>query len=128
MDEDMTECWLLIAGQACWRCGMPNVVIVGVEVADVGVLEAGEELCEVLASAEWEALREGLRLGVFRPRWSKTAGRKYWSQGCRDCDALFGQWPLREALREAAARGWDGVRRVGPLVLPAHAVLWWETV
>ena len=37
----MTECWLLIAGQSCWRCGVPNVVILGVE---FGVVEAGE-LC-----------------------------------------------------------------------------------
>ena len=103
-------------------------VILGVEVADMGVLEAGEELCEELASAEWGPLRERLGLGVLRPRWSKTAGRKYWSQGCRDCDALFGQWPLREALEEAATTGWDGVSRVGPIVLPADAVWGWETV
>ncbi len=81
----------------------------------MGVLEAGEKLCEELASAEWGPLRERLGLGVLRPRWSKTAGRKYWSQGCRDCDALFGQWPLREVLQEAATTGWDGVRRVGPI-------------
>ena len=56
MDEAMTQCWLLIAGQLCWRCGVANVVILGVEIADVGVLEAGEELCEELASAEWETL------------------------------------------------------------------------
>ena len=120
--------WLLIGGQACWRCRVSNVVILGVEVADVGVLGAGEELCEVLAGAEWETLRERLGLGVLRPRWSKTAGRKYCSQGCAGCDALFGQWPLREALQEAATTGWDGVRRVGPIVLPGDAVSWWETV
>ena len=128
MDEDMTEWWLLIAGQSCWRCGVPNVVILGVEVTGFGVVEAGEELCEELASAEWETLRESLRLGVLRPRWSKTASRKYWSQGCAGCDALFGQWPLREALREAATTGWDGVRRVGPIVPTGRHRLWWETV
>ena len=128
MDEDMTECWLLIGGQSCWRCGVPNVVILGVEVAEFGVVEADEELCEELASAEWETLRKRRGFGVLRPRWSKTAGRSYWSQGCVGCDALFGQWPLREALQEAATTGWDGVRRVGPIVLPVDIVLWWETV
>ena len=116
MGEDMTACWLLIAGESCWRCGVANVVILGVEVAGFGVVEAGEELCEVLAGAEWETLRERLGVGVLRPRCSKTVDCSYWSQGCAGCDALFGQWPLREALQEAATRGWDGVRRVGPSV------------
>ena len=84
MDEDMTV-WLLIGGQSCWRCGVPNVVILGVEAAGFGVVEVGEELCEELASGEWETLRKRLRLGVLRPRWSKTAGRKYWPQGCAGC-------------------------------------------
>ena len=73
----------------------------------------------MLARDEWEPLREGLRLGVFRQRRSKTAGREYWSQGCADCDALFGQWPIRKAPQEAATTGWDGVRRVGLIVLRA---------
>ena len=93
----------------------------------MGVLGAGEELCEELAGYEWETLRERFRLGVLLPRWSKTAGREYWSQGCAGCDALFGQWPRRDAIQEAATTGWDGVRRVGPIGPTGRSRLWWET-
>ena len=128
MDEGFVSGWLLIGGQACWRCRESNVVILGVEVADMGVLGAGEELCEELASAEWETLRERLRLGVLRPRWSKTAGRSYWSQVCRDCDARSGNG--RYAKRSKRPLQLAGTASAGSArsVLPGEAVSWWETV
>ena len=45
------------------------------------------------------------RMGVIKPRFSKTVGEKYVSQGCAHCDALVGQFPLREDFITIAGEG-----------------------
>ncbi|MEX2213481.1 MAG: competence protein CoiA family protein [Phycisphaeraceae bacterium] len=44
-----------------------------------------------------------LRLGAIKTRFSKTAGRSYMSQGCPNCDALFGEFYLRHEPEGFAA-------------------------
>ena len=47
MDEcDEVAVWLLTDVQACWRCGDTSGVVLGVDVAGIGVVDAGEDLCE----------------------------------------------------------------------------------
>ena len=129
MDEcDEVAVWLLTGVQACWRCGDSSGVMLGVDVAGVGVVDAGEDLCEQLAGAEWVPVCERLGLGVLKPRWSKTAGRSYWSQGCGTAMRFLvsGRF-VRRSTRPLANAGTasDGV---GPISLPIWIVAPWEAV
>jgi hypothetical protein len=42
--------------------------------------------------------------GCVKPRFSKTVGHEYVSQGCSFCDALIGENPLQEQFREISRR------------------------
>jgi hypothetical protein len=45
------------------------------------------------------------RMGVIKPRFSKTVGEKYVSQGCARWDALVGEFPLREDFITVSSEG-----------------------
>ena len=76
---------------ACWKCRRQTLVFHG------AVHDAGS--C-VTADLYWpdtireiDAIRERLNLPRFatiKPRYSRSAGRSYISQGCHHCDALLG--------------------------------------
>jgi hypothetical protein len=52
---------------------------------------------------ELERIRKELeleRFGCIKPRFSRTVGSAYISQGCRHCDAIIGEFPLSEDFSE----------------------------
>ncbi|MBV8525688.1 MAG: hypothetical protein JOY71_26840 [Acetobacteraceae bacterium] len=61
---------------------------------------------DILAQVDDARRQFGLpRMGVIKPRYSKTAGRKYVSQGCHHCDAIVGEFPMRERFLELCTDG-----------------------
>ena len=84
---------------ACWRCGEVSTALVGLA-EDLGVLDGGDLVtCDdeaSLAQADRlvpEEVRRLWRIGPVRPRFTKTTGTTYLSNGCAGCDAVFGRFP-----------------------------------
>jgi hypothetical protein len=46
--------------------------------------------------------QSGIALGPIKQRYSRTMETRYLSFGCPHCDALFGEWFVREAVLDAA--------------------------
>ena len=90
----------------CWSCHRPTRCIVGVLVDDPelagsdpsGLVEF-EFVRDTLAATLSPATLAEVGIGPLRLRSSRAGGR-YMSNGCVYCDAIQGDFPLREALRE----------------------------
>ena len=102
----------------CWRCHRTSHVYALVE-PEYGTVcgrsiyllstlwsdEKREFASEIRAAVQSYLLTvEGsvIQMGAIKRRYSHTTGCSYLSFGCRYCDALFGDWPLRS--EEIAAR------------------------
>jgi Domain of unknown function (DUF5710) len=97
---------VLALPQTCWRCGVETHAIVGVMVdaqdlprpsSEPGLVwfsDVAETLSVVLKPG---ALRH-IGAGPLRRRFSRTAATAYVSNGCRECDALLGNIPLRASM------------------------------
>lgn len=53
-----------------------------------------------------EGRDRGIRLGAIKRRYIKTVGGSYLSFGCPDCDAIFGDWFVRQAVIDAMLDGY----------------------
>ena len=71
---------------------------------------------------------ERLGLGVLKPAVLEDGGPLLLVAGLRALRCAVGQWPLCEALHEAATQRWEGVGRVGPISVPLWVVARWESV
>ena len=93
----------------CWRCHQQIVVFhAGAGSNPADMIEATPYMYwpDTLAQVDEARRQFGLpRMGVIKPRYSKTAGRKYVSQGCRHCDAIVGEFPTRERFEELCMEG-----------------------
>jgi hypothetical protein len=83
----------------CWRCQRPTTALVGLLPADGRDVEdlitcAARPVLAVAAAALSERARQASGVGVLRPRFSRTAGHWYLSNGCVWCDALLGDFYL----------------------------------
>ena len=85
----------------CWRCGSDTKIITFVA-ATCGPYT--KDLCIPDLSENSPVFREvrknlpeGLGIGDIKPRYSKTQGRKYLSNGCVHCDALIGAFYEHDA-------------------------------
>jgi hypothetical protein len=88
----------------CWKCDrlMTCVIAIHAEGArrsddwvwfeDKHALSLGRDLLLRAGKAEQAA--------TVKERFSKTAGGSYLSNGCPNCDAIQGDWPLAEAVSE----------------------------
>jgi len=91
----------------CHRCGAA-VHCLWVEAWDGNYRVHGEESGVYCASTLVqfdEALvgRADIALAVIKRRFSRTVGSSYFSQGCKRCDALFGEMPLGEWIAQIRA-------------------------
>ena len=77
---------------ACYACGAETKMIVSIGLSS-GDTNLGcsvtdyPELAELMA----KSLRSKAEIGAIKPRFSRTMGLSYMSNGCAHCDALFGQ-------------------------------------
>jgi hypothetical protein len=103
------ELGIVPAGEICWRCHKPAVVMVAMTLkdADLGqvashfVLE--EEELQFLLPFLTPDVRRRYGLGVVKSRFSRTVGDRYLSQGCAHCDALMGMHYVMELALEVAS-------------------------
>jgi Competence protein CoiA-like family len=94
---------------SCWSCGVDTRIITGIDVGfgpnelsfTIPDIEDHTELLESVLSR----LPGGLEIGSIKPRFSKTQGRLYISNGCFHCDALIGEFYEHDA--------WDQQETVG---------------
>ncbi|HWT95373.1 MAG TPA: hypothetical protein VN238_20420 [Solirubrobacteraceae bacterium] len=106
----------------CWRCNEVTWPIVGVFVPRDGggrrFLEFPEVAERLAAAVSREQLHE-LRTGEIKHRRSKVRPEGYLSNGCVDCDAIQGNFPLHEDLITFRAEGGSiNDLIVGTLFLP----------
>lgn len=90
----------------CWRCKKPTGVVNGLNFAASRVLSGHSDiptsiydLSDALPNGEAvvmsmlpASLLRSHGVGVIKPRYSKTAGEQYISNGCIHCDALQGRF------------------------------------
>lgn len=96
---------------SCWKCKQDTICVVALHAEgarrsddwlwfeDKHALNLARAL---LQQAGMPQLAESIK-----ERFSKTAGGSYLSNGCQDCDAIQGDWPLGRAISEYG--------QVGPL-------------
>ncbi|MBT9329537.1 DUF5710 domain-containing protein [Paracidobacterium acidisoli] len=84
----------------CWKCQQTTLAFHGsIERA----ICATHLFYQPRVLEELERIRKELelaRFGCIKPRFSRTVGSAYVSQGCRHCDALIGEFPLSEDFSE----------------------------
>ncbi|MHA4816143.1 hypothetical protein ACXZ65_17505 [Streptomyces aculeolatus] len=122
---------LLALHRPCWKCQETATCVVGL----VPVQPARQDrwIRSVDESSRvWikEALAQAgqFRLAnTIKPRWSSTAGSRYLSSGCWNCDALQGDFPVEEEasglLHEGGVDAFDSV-----LVVDVSTPVWQRTV
>ena len=99
---DIDVCVRAIAW-GCWRCGRTSPAFGFVHVDD---FTGPDDVIDVSEGLELECVRDLLTLvgsplaSTIKVRASRTAGTSYLSSGCFYCDALFGAFPIREALTD----------------------------
>jgi hypothetical protein len=84
----------------CWKCNQTTLAFHG---AANRALSVTHFLYQAKVIEELDRIRKELGLGSFgciKPRFSRTIGSAYTSQGCRHCDALIGENPLWEDFNE----------------------------
>jgi len=92
--------------EACWRCGKPTQIVVGATLHDEWLGPLGYATVHSDEHLKWlqpfltPAVRQQLRLGEVKQRYSRTAGERYLSQGCVHCDALMGAFYVMELALE----------------------------
>lgn len=106
---------------ACWRCGAVSTALVALGEDAAGLSAKDLVLCDdarllgFAAGLIGDEVRRRCSVGVVRPRYSKTAGHAYLSNGCHACDAIFGEFPLfyEELPQVLALEGLAGLERLG---------------
>ena len=103
-----------VGSLSCWRCSSDTKIITRLEAScgpykgDLCIPTLGEK--PGLAREVCKNLPEGLGIGDIKPRYSKTQGRKYLSNGCVHCGALIGEfyehdaWDAQETVCEFSIR------------------------
>jgi len=100
----------------CWKCHKPAHIFYAQQWSRCGhelAYEFSREREDTLDRFEPQVLAlvrtwlagagraAGIRLGAIKERYSRTMESSYLSFGCPHCDALFGDWFVREVVMEA---------------------------
>jgi competence protein CoiA len=126
----------------CWRCRKPGHVYYAQQLSlcgheinyaltseprDTGIDPLEPELLALIR--HWlagDGRGTGVTLGAIKRRYSRTVERSYLSFGCPHCDALFGDWFVREAVLDAAIDDYACARfeverpMIGPADVQGH--------
>ena len=81
----------------CWRCKKDTNIITSVQVDLLGTEPSVLRISDLgghpsIVRKVVEHIPEHLKVGEIRPRFSKTEGGSYLSNGCGHCDALIGRF------------------------------------
>lgn len=96
----------------CWKCGAKNYIydIWPLKSACNALLNRSDGLWDsdkfafhpeiVKKINEYVSSEQGkhIAIGEIKERYSATVGKSYMSFGCSKCDAIFGDWHVREAI------------------------------
>lgn len=117
----------------CYRCGAAIRSVVGVLVAPDLALDPGgfidlEYCADAIAHAfNGSPDRSRLRIGILRHRTSRARPEGYVANGCIECDAIQGNFPLQEDLTEYFAVGGEYEPLVvAEVALPLDAIPLWD--
>ena len=89
----------------CWKCKRETPVIgvyssyvsrCGYELYDMDLSD--DELGKAIAVLQKGGIKELADLAPIKKRYSRTADCYYWSNGCKWCGAIVGEWFLRNEL------------------------------
>lgn len=95
---------VLVLPGRCWRCRQVTYPIVGV-LGPGHAFRPFPDVADQLAGTLSEAALRKLGTGAIRRRRSRTRLDAYLSNGCLHCDAIQGDFPLREDLAAFRAEG-----------------------
>jgi hypothetical protein len=97
---------LLCLPTRCYRCGVTAWPVVGVLVpgAQRGRFIAFDRVADALARVPSPLLAE-LGVGAIKRRRSRARPAGYLANGCVNCDAILGGFPLQEDLDAFLAEG-----------------------
>ena len=88
----------------CWRCKKTTQVVAGLEVKNqtktFKKFYDFKEVSETILSMISPNLQEKYKIGIIKKRYSKTMQQQYLSNGCYYCDAIYGNFFLREEILE----------------------------
>lgn len=122
-DGPMVPARLLGQVERCYRCGARGVALTGILVSPVYSIDPSgfvgfDSIARILAALVNDTpLAEKYFIGRIRMRSS------YVANACRQCDAMWGSFPLREAVIEYLAGGGSFTKMViGELDFPALAL------
>lgn len=93
----------------CWKCGRITQVIhpsprslyrsvCGCKLWQMHLSD--EPLGQALSELQKKGMRELRDVGPIRKRFSRTMGTAYWSNGCKWCGAIMGEWFVIDELLE----------------------------
>lgn len=101
----------------CYRCGSLNHIYFlspfksacNVEISEMEAedmwsdskFSLDKRIVEKVQSYAKSREKDNINLACIKKRYSNTAGGEYLSFGCNDCDALFGDFFVREAIIES---------------------------
>ncbi len=94
------ECWNPIE---CWKCHKATNVVVGIElrVEEYKIFYDFPFLIDsVLDTDKFKQYSEKNNIGIIKTRYSKTIHESYLSNGCYYCDALQGDFFIRNEFLE----------------------------
>ncbi len=101
--DDFRSSWkveVFFVPWTCWKCKQETLVFHCAVDRGINIMP----LCyqaKVLEQLDRFRKNVGMeRFGCIKPRYSRTLGASYVSQGCRHCDALIGEFPLSEDFSE----------------------------
>jgi len=113
--DDIQGIWTTVLGikETCWKCKKPTTLAAGLRFdCHVGITQADDsngflifddDTSDIIASVLNPVVRQQCGVGVIRMRYSRTADANYLANGCVHCDAIQGNFPLRELIDAAHA-------------------------
>lgn len=98
------ETGLVTLSVPCWRCKKITQVVAGLEVKNqtetFKEFYNFDEVSETIRSMISPNIQQKYKIGTIKKRYSKTMQQQYLSNGCYHCDAIYGNFFLREEILE----------------------------
>ena len=121
--------WLMGLSVSCWRCRGTTTALVGLlpssSRTSVDLIRCEEEAVLRLADRALPGdARQARQVGKVKPRYSRTVGHAYLSNGCFHCDAIVGNFPLyhKELIFRLQEGGLGGLVEIALTAMPQKVI------